>query len=251
MFDEVNGLMRLRALVDESTLEHPIKEELLLCFLRARKYNVDRAFKSLKNYLKMVKNYPELFTNLSAFKLRFQLKEQLQLVYKSRDKQGRRIFIFRAGRWNPKECSLDDIFRCNLFCLQQLASNLDSQINGIVAIVDLENLGLHQARHFTPSYAKKIADLLIETFPISFQIIHIVNQNWIVHTLMSIIWPFLSAKIQKRMLYHGSCWASLHEYVDVADLPEDYGGFRERLDCSKLPDTKVSIEETCNLFNLN
>jgi hypothetical protein len=45
----------------------------------------------------MVKNYPELFTNLSAFKLRFQLKEQLQLVYKSRDKQGRRIFIFRAG----------------------------------------------------------------------------------------------------------------------------------------------------------
>ncbi len=66
-----------------------------------------------------------------------------------------------VGRWNPKECSLDDIFRCNLFCLQQLASNLDSQINGIVAIVDLENLGLHQARHFTPSYAKKIADLLI------------------------------------------------------------------------------------------
>ena len=106
--------------VTESTLEHPIKEELLLCFLRARKYNADRAFKSvnsiafychnqlnsflllllnwqLKNYFKMAKNYPELFTNLSAFKLRFQLKEQLQVVYKSRDKQGRRIFIFRAG----------------------------------------------------------------------------------------------------------------------------------------------------------
>ena len=41
--------------------------------------------------------------------------------------------------------------------------------------------------------------LLYETFPISFQIIHIVNQNWIVHTLMSIIWPFLSPKIQKRV----------------------------------------------------
>jgi len=34
--------------VTESTLEHPIKEELLLCFLRARKYNVDRAFKSVR-----------------------------------------------------------------------------------------------------------------------------------------------------------------------------------------------------------
>ena len=54
-----------------------------------------------------------------------------------------------------------------------------------------------------------------------------------------------------KLLYHGSCWASLHEYVDAADLPEDYGGFRERLDCLKLSETKVPIDETCNLFNLN
>ncbi|KZS07026.1 Uncharacterized protein APZ42_029562 [Daphnia magna] len=199
LIDEVHGLKRLRALIDESTLEHPIREELLLCFLRARKFNVERAFKSLKNYLKMVKNYPELLANLSVSKLRPQLKEQLQIVYKSKDKLGRRIFIFRAGRWNPNKLSLDDIFRCNVFCLQQLASNFDAQINGIVAIVDLQNLSLNQARHFTPSYAKKIADLLTEAFPLSFQTIHIVNQNWIVDMLMSIIWPFLSAKIQKRV----------------------------------------------------
>lgn len=56
--------------------------------------------------------------------------------------------------------SLDDIFRCNVFCLQQLATKYDTQLNGIVAIVDLKNLNLHQAKHFTPAYAKKIADLL-------------------------------------------------------------------------------------------
>ena len=57
--------------------------------------------------------------------------------------------------------SLDDIFRCNVFCLRQLATNLDAQVNGIVAIVDLQNIGLQHARHFTPSHAKKIADLLM------------------------------------------------------------------------------------------
>lgn len=46
----------------------------------------------------MVKNYPELLANLSVSKLRPQLKEQLQIVYKSKDKLGRRIFIFRAGK---------------------------------------------------------------------------------------------------------------------------------------------------------
>ena len=45
----------------------------------------------------MVNNYPELLTNLSAFKLRSQLKEQLQIIHKSKDRHGRRIFIFRAG----------------------------------------------------------------------------------------------------------------------------------------------------------
>lgn len=48
----------------------------------------------------MVKNYPELLANLSVSKLRPQLKEQLQIVYKSKDKLGRRIFIFRAGKKN-------------------------------------------------------------------------------------------------------------------------------------------------------
>lgn len=54
----------------------------------------------LKHYLKMRSSYPDLLTNLTASKLRTQLKEQLQTIYKSRDKHGRRIFIFRAGKFN-------------------------------------------------------------------------------------------------------------------------------------------------------
>lgn len=46
----------------------------------------------------MRNNYPELLTNLSVCKLRTQLMHKLQIIYKCRDKQGRRIFIFRAGK---------------------------------------------------------------------------------------------------------------------------------------------------------
>lgn len=70
------------------------------------------------------------------------------------------INSFHLGRWNPSTLTLDDIFRCNVFCLQKLASQLDAQLNGIVAIVDLGNIGVNQAKHFTPLYAKKIAELL-------------------------------------------------------------------------------------------
>ncbi len=56
-----------------------------------------------------------------------------------------------------------------------------------------------QARHFTPGYAKRVADLIRDVFPIRFEAIHLVNQPWIFGAVLAVIWPFLSAKIQKRV----------------------------------------------------
>ena len=66
----------------------------------------------------------------------------------------------RPGLWTPKVTTLDDIFRCNVFYLRRLASDLETQFKGIVAIVDLKNLGIHHVRQVTPSYAKKVAALI-------------------------------------------------------------------------------------------
>lgn len=97
------------------------------------------------------KNLPEL---------RPQLDKRFASVCKSRDQLGRRIFVFRAGKWNPDETTLDDIFRCNLYILQRLAMEPESQLNGIVAIVDMAGMPLSRARLFTADHAKKIAQLL-------------------------------------------------------------------------------------------
>ena len=64
------------------------------------------------------------------------------------------------GEWVPKISTLDDIFRCNVYYLRRLASDLETQFKGIVAIVDLKNLEVHHVRHVTPSYAKKVAALI-------------------------------------------------------------------------------------------
>ena len=132
----------------------------------------------------MVNNYPDLMANIKESELRPHLNKRLQSIVigdkSDRDQDGRHIFIFRAGiainqfyllvifynylrlkgRWNPEETTLDDVFRCNLYCLKRLAAEPDAQLNGIVCLVDLQDLGLYQARHFTPGYAKKVADLV-------------------------------------------------------------------------------------------
>lgn len=41
--------------------------------------------------------------------------------------------------------------------------------------------------------------------------------------------------------------------MDAADLPEDYGGFRDRLDRSQWTDeiSSLTTDETYNVFDLN
>ena len=129
--------------------------------------------------------------NIKESELRHHLTKRMQSVVigdkSDRDQYGRHIFIFRAGiaiklfhrlfiinnylwstgRWNPEETTLDDIFRCNLYCLKRLAAEPDAQLNGIICLVDLQDIGLYQARHFTPGYAKKVADLVtVSQFPV-------------------------------------------------------------------------------------
>lgn len=52
-----------------------------------------------------------------------------------------------------------------------------------------------------------------------------------------------------KVHYHGTCWTSLQEYVDAADLPEDYGGSREKLDYYQGAD-EISSDDVQNLFDL-
>lgn len=233
--NEMEMVHELRVLLQNSQWNCCLKDELLLCFVRGRKYDLSRAYKTLTKYLKMVNNYPDLMANIKESELRPHLNKRLQSIVigdkSDRDQDGRHIFIFRAGRWNPEETTLDDVFRCNLYCLKRLAAEPDAQLNGIVCLVDLQDLGLYQARHFTPGYAKKVADLVTGAFPLRILAIHIVQQNWIINFLLSVIAPFLPLKIKSRIYHHGNNWESLHRHLDPTVLPEDYGGQLECLDC--------------------
>jgi len=247
--EEQQALNELNRLIRDENFNYSISDDLSLCFLRARKFHVSRAFRALKNYVRMVDLNPNLMANLPAHELRIHLNEKLQVVAASRDQLGRQIFIFRAGRWNPKVSTLDDIFRCNIFYLRRLASDLQSQFKGIVAIVDLKQLGIHHVRHVTPSYAKLVASLIQDCFPIRFQAIHLVNEPWIFGVLLSMILPFMSEKIQNRIHHHGKCWTSLHSHIDDAVLPEDFGGRQPLVD--QLERCDEFLDAADNFFDFN
>lgn len=105
-----------------------VRDELLLCFIRARKYDLHRAlrmvivcvqqllqrspFKMLKkpfviqkfkNYLKMVQNHPGLLTDLKYARVKKHLNLGHLLASPQRDQNGRRVLILNARKFlvNP------------------------------------------------------------------------------------------------------------------------------------------------------
>ena len=52
---------------------------------------------------------------------------KMQTVLPHRDRSGRRVFLFRAGIWDPSAVSPTDVFAANYICLEMMASEVKTQ----------------------------------------------------------------------------------------------------------------------------
>ena len=55
---------------------------------------------------------------------------------------------------------MEEVFRSLVFCFQQMASEEETQCRGLIIVVDMKDVGLHQVRHLTSAITKVLADLL-------------------------------------------------------------------------------------------
>ncbi|XP_046464254.1 alpha-tocopherol transfer protein-like [Daphnia pulex] len=213
-----------RLLIEESNINLSMSDELLMCFIHARKYDVNRSMRLLNNYIRMTKNYPELLTELRPARAKQVLDMGLVLASPQREQNGRRVFIVDLSNWDPRICCLEDVFRTVVFCFQRMMSEIETQTNGIVVILDFKDFTLYKVKQFTPSLIKTIADTVQDVFPIRLQGIHILNEPRILKILVAMFWPFLSNKIRNRLFFHGHSYTTLHKQIDPASLPSNYDG---------------------------
>uniref|UniRef100_T1IYM4 CRAL-TRIO domain-containing protein n=1 Tax=Strigamia maritima TaxID=126957 RepID=T1IYM4_STRMM len=187
----------------ERDLNSRMDDAFLLRFLRARKFNSDRAFQLLKNYYKIRQQNPQLYKNFRPSALRSIYAHNLQTMLPDRDQLGRKVFIFKVGKWIPELCSTGDLYRACQMCAEITIEEEKTQINGFVCIADLKDFGIHQIRHITPAYLKRFALFLHNGFPARFKGLHAVNENVIFDMLVLVCKPFFSKKLQKRVMSTG------------------------------------------------
>ncbi len=114
----------------------------------------------LQRYFLMRKSHPQNFARALPSSAKRIFTHGQQTVLERRDSIGRRVFLFRAGAWDPYLVSPADIFAANYLCLEMVAREQKSQVSGLVMAVDMAGFSLSQVMHVTTEYVRSVANII-------------------------------------------------------------------------------------------
>ncbi|XP_049515566.1 alpha-tocopherol transfer protein-like, partial [Dermacentor silvarum] len=206
-------LAQLRELLEgEEGLVVP-PDDVLVMFLRSKKYRIDDAFKTIKKYLRARRDVPQYFDNLTPSNIPYKtFFHDHKLIMFARDSQGRAVGYLQFGAWDTSICSLDDLMRCALVATESNLREEETQIRGVVAVIDLKGFSAHHMLQMTPRYTRRVIAIgqargrnkcgssreTADSLPIRVKGVYYLNTPAVFRIVHALVKPFLSAKMLRR-----------------------------------------------------
>ncbi|GFT97294.1 clavesin-2 [Trichonephila clavipes] len=232
------AIQRLRELVTGDTdLGCRITDDFLLKFLRARKFNIPKAFNLVKKHMSFKKKNQDIFTDMDFEVLSQLIKNKVFSFLPYRCKDGCAVFLVHLDNWNPSQFTIKEICKGVVIFLYHSICDPLTQINGYKVIFDVKSRGLKHIRYCTPAYLYLLYTGTQECFPGRFKEIHILNMSMTFQLAWKLISPFLSEKLKKRMVFHDD-YKGLNKYFPTSIIPVDLDG--ELKECDTIPWLKTA-----------
>ena len=207
----------------------------LLRFLRARKFDVERAATLYCNYYRYRHKYAHFFRDLHPRAVEDALTSGVITPVPLRRKDGSRIIFMRPALWNPEAVPFVQNYRALLLLLERLIEDEETQVHGIALLNNLQDVSFITILKISQTeqiQRAMLVELLQDSFPCRFKGMHLVNQPWYVSLVLTVVRPFMKQKMRDRFVLHGSNYASLCDYFDPDELPESLGGGAPEFDVS-------------------
>lgn len=109
-----------------------------------------------------------------------------------------KFFLF-LGKWDTKKVSADQLFR--LFYLIHEAAILEqeTQVKGVVVIMDFDDLGMKQISCLTPAVSMRLLSFIQDAMPLRLKEVHMVKEPLIFKMVWAIFKPFIRDKLKARV----------------------------------------------------
>ncbi|XP_067119762.1 clavesin-2-like [Centruroides vittatus] len=206
----------------EKELKCKTDDIFLLSFLRARKFDKERALTLLKNYCLTRKKNPIVFKNLKPSALEEILRMNMYSSVKTENDMV--ITFFSFGHWDAEKVEMLDLLKIMLLILDFELNDHPIQVNGHYILTDAKDISWRHIIQYTPRNIQLLVSSMFKCIPVRYKGIHVVNTNKILIFLYQIISPFLPYKLKKRIHLHGSDMKELHKVIDPKYLPAEFGG---------------------------
>ncbi|XP_011638072.1 alpha-tocopherol transfer protein isoform X2 [Pogonomyrmex barbatus] len=210
-------------------LPHRMDDDFLIRFLRARNFNTKSAHRLIVNYYNFKEEHPEIHQQMNSSEMRFIGDDNIITVPPYRTQCGRRLLIYRIGNWDPRKCSVDELFKATVGILELGILEPRQQIMGGIVIFDLKNISMTHAWTVTPQVASMMLSLMVTAFPVRLHSLHILHQSWVFDAIFAVFKPLLDSNMRNKIFFHGNNYESLYKHVSPQYLPKIYGGVREEL----------------------
>ncbi len=103
----------------------------------------------LTNYVGILRDCPQYFAAISASEAADIGAQDAHSVLPHRDRHGRRVMLYRAGRWDPERFTFSQCFRLGYMLSELVALEPRTQVAGVTTIADASGFGFAQFRGFT------------------------------------------------------------------------------------------------------
>jgi len=212
--------------IKEKDLKVPESEQFFLKFLRSGLMSPMAGLGVMQNYFSLKKNYARYFqgaTDLDKM-VNTVFAQKIHCMLPYRDQHGRRIYVFRPGRWDPEQIPFLDLFCVGYMLCEMVIKEERTQIAGCVSITDATGFGFKQMKAIGLEDGKNLASFFNISFPLWLRQSHILHAPRVFNMLFSVLRPFLSDSVRDNVVFHSGDLGTIRDYISGDILPSDLGG---------------------------
>ncbi|GFY63778.1 alpha-tocopherol transfer protein-like [Trichonephila inaurata madagascariensis] len=137
----------------------------LIRFLRCRKYDCERTFKTIRDHYKFRKQHPYIFPLPSGIELA--IRSCIFNFLPHRDHKGRAVYVFKISRWETSKISYADFIAAGNLVAESVLDNPVTQINGYIGIWDFKGFSTgHFLPFCSPKHILLLTTLMQGRFPV-------------------------------------------------------------------------------------